>query len=193
MKQYFLASTICAAFLLAGCMPPAGMASANAAQENGIATPCGDLPRDAVMKVPEPLANDMQIVCAKAGHVLMPAPGLGWRTSQGMLGLPAINPNNPTMTGPSAYFTKLTVHRPQADDKRKLLQALAAAQVPEGFYKAAEIRVLEIEASTGLRKRIYYFTTSAKGNTPPRRWGLQCYDQCVPLSGALSFDVVAGR
>lgn len=191
MKQRLLALTVSAVSLLAGCMPPTGLASSNAAPESGITAPCGDLPRGAVMKVPGPLANDMQIVCAKAGHVLMPAPGLGWRTAQGMLGLPAINPNNPTVTGPSAYFTKLTVHRPQSDAKRRLLQALAAAQVPEGFYKAADIRVLEIEASTGLRKRIYYFTTPAKGNTPPRRWGLQCYDQCVPLSGALTFDVVA--
>lgn len=191
MRQRLFALTASAVFLLAGCMPPTGLTSANAAQENGIAAPCGDLPRGAVMKVPGPLANDMQIICAKAGHVLMPAPGLGWRTPQGMLGLPAINPDNPGMIGPSAYFTKLSVHRPEASAKRRLLQALAAAQVPEGFYKAADIRVLEIEASTGLRKRIYYFTTPAQGNAPPRRWGLQCYDQCVPLSGALTFDVVA--
>jgi hypothetical protein len=104
MKKCFLASTTCAVFLLAGCMPPTGLASSNAAQENGIAAPCGDLPQGAVTKVPGPLANDMQIVCAKAGHILMPAPGLGWRTAQGMLGLPAINPNNPTVTGPSAYL-----------------------------------------------------------------------------------------
>jgi len=179
--------------LLVACNQTTNATGGRSEQTGGIAVPCGEIPRDAVMKVPASLANDMQVVCAKAGHVLMAAPGLGWRTPQGMLGLPAINPNNPTMIGPSAYFTKLLVHRPETGARRRLLQALAAAQAPQDFYQSADIKVLEVEASTGLKKRIYYFTTPGKRNLPPRRWGLQCYDQCVPLSGALTFDVVAAH
>lgn len=142
--------------------------------------PCKNLPSDAVMQVPAPFDQYMELTCTKAGQALRPKPGFRFIFQNGMsLDLTALNFSNP-IANPSVHFTMLSTRNLSDTAMSKFREQL---RVIVTDMTAIESRIIWMDerTSTDATKQIILLIPPA-GSVPERHvLGMECITECIPI------------
>jgi len=158
--------TLVALLLLSGSAWP---------QTDGVVVPCRDVPKDAVLDLPDPLNRWGAVLCTVYGHLIAPRDGFIWSFpgTFAPVHFPAqMVRSNPKEVGNGAYFVEISVDKLSPADGEKIntefTKGLGVRHDPvQNVY-----RLTAKNNSGGVHTA--YFLTFPNNDV----WGLWCNEQC---------------
>ena len=140
---------------------------------------CATRPKSAVTVVPAPFNAYMRVVCTRVSDALAPLPGYEWvfpNDSPGFIA--ALNPKLAPTAEP-AHFTRLAGAPLSPAELAAFRQRMTTVARDPAILTADVIR-LEVDTSTGDHKQ-EYLMISRDPNHTPGAWGIECYNDCIPM------------
>lgn len=149
--------------------------------------PCTGAPKDAVVKVPEPIKDLAAVTCSRYGHFLTGADGTIWTYPGAMAPAMLIayvdaadQKQLPSEVGHSKHFSSIKVRDIPSGEVRALLSDDGFSETsPSGSVHAIEITAVNQD---GVEQRAYVFSSGTN------RWGYLCDPKCKPKNSFMVLE-----